>query len=165
MAGFCALASLSAPALAQDSDVDSAMLSFGIGYYDIFDSNDGGAADFRMEYRSGNQFFWKLKPWVGLEANNDGSIWAGGGVNADFMPAPNIYITPSFGAGLYAQGSSDKDLGSALEFRSQLEGGYELTNGHRVGLAISHISNASIGDSNPGTEILNVYYHVPLSGM
>ncbi|PZQ43898.1 MAG: acyloxyacyl hydrolase [Micavibrio aeruginosavorus] len=152
------------PAKAQDS-TDPAYLSLGVGYYDILDSSDGGAADFRVEYRSGNEFLWKLKPWMGFEANNDGSVWAGGGVLADFMLAQNIYLTPSFGAGLYAQGSSDKDLGSPIEFRTQLEAGYEFDNQSRVGVAFGHISNASIGDDNPGTEILNVYYHIPIASL
>ena len=181
IAYFCAVFLLAAPASAQNAyeqmygessgapaahepagGGNDAYLSFGIGQWDVADDDD--AADFRMEYRSGNKFFWEIKPWVGLEATSDGSVWGGGGLLADLYVSPQIYLTPSFGVGLYGQGSSDKDLGSVIEFRSQLEAGYRFTNGHRVGLAFGHISNASIGDKNPGTNILNVYYHVPVGG-
>lgn len=144
----------------QDSLDKQSLLSLGIGYYDIMD--DDGAADFRIEYRPDATLIWKIKPWVGTEITSEGSTWTGGGILANFDVAGNYYVTPSFGAGLYSQGGSDKDLGSVIEFRSQLEGGYKFQNGQRVGVAFGHISNASIGDDNPGTEILNLYYHVPV---
>lgn len=163
LTGSMAALSLS-PAIAQDAAAtdDTAYISGGVGYYDIMD--DDGAADFRMEYRSGHKYFWHIKPWAGIEATTDGSVWGGGGILADIPVTDNLYLAPSFGAGLYAQGSSDKDLGSVIEFRSQIEGGYKFDNNHRVGVAFGHISNASIGDDNPGTEILNVYYHIPVGG-
>lgn len=84
---------------------------------------------------------------------------------ADFKIGSSVYITPSFGAGLYNDGGSDKDLDYPLEFRSQVESGYEFTNGQRLGVAFGHISNADLGDDNPGTEILNLYYHVPVGSL
>ena len=75
-----------------------------------------------------------------------------------------VVLTPSFGAGLYAEGSG-KDLGHAVEFRSQIELSYRFDNRSRLGVAFSHISNASIADDNPGVEILNVYYSLPLDGL
>ena len=140
---------------------DLPTLAFGVGYYDVFD-NDDEAADFRLEYRSGTKLFWEIKPWVGLEATNDGSIFAGGGVFADFTVAPNIYLTPLVGVALYGEGDSNKDLGSVLEFKTQIEAGYEFDNGNKLGVALSHISNAGIDDDNPGTEVLGVYYHLPI---
>lgn len=150
----------SQPAKAQDSS----LLSFGVGVYDVTQDDDM-ATDFRLEYRHGAPLFWKIKPWGGVEGTSDGSIWGGVGLLADFHLAPNIYVTPSFGAGLYSQGGSDKDLDYPIEFRSQIEGGYEFVNGQRVGLAFGHISNADLGDDNPGTEILNLYYHVPVGSL
>jgi hypothetical protein len=34
-----------------------------------------------------------------------------------------------------------------------------------LSLAFGHISNASIGTDNPGVEILNLYYSLPLDGL
>lgn len=163
MAAFTALVATSSAANAQES-VDSSTLGAGVGIWDVFDGEDT-ATDFRVEYRHGNPVFWKIKPWAGAEFTSDGSVWGGGGVLADFKPADNIYITPSIGIGLYGQGGSDKDLDHPIEFRTQIEGGYQFMNGHRVGVALSHLSNADLGDDNPGTEVLNLYYHVPVGSL
>lgn len=153
------------PAKAQDSaQIDPAYLSLGVGIYDIIQHHDT-ATDFRLEYRHDKPLFWKIKPWFGAEATTDGTMWGGGGILADFHLADNIYVTPSFGAGLYTEGGSDRDLDSPLEFRSQLEGGYEFMNGHRVGVSFGHMSNGGTGDHNPGTEVLNIYYHMPVGSL
>ena len=70
------------------------------------------------------------------------------------------YFTPSFAAGIYDDGSGKK-LGNDLQFRTSLEVSYELSNGNRIGISFSHISNANLGDKNPGVEILSISYHVP----
>lgn len=163
LAAVCGLFAMSAPAMAQES-VDTSYLSFGAGIWDVVDHDDT-ATDFRVEYRHGTPLFWKIKPWGGVEFTTDGSVWGGAGVLADFKLTDNIYITPSLGAGLYAQGSSDKDLGHVIEFRSQLEAGYEFDNLHRLGLSFSHLSNAHLDSENPGTEVLNVYYHMPIGSL
>lgn len=161
---FALGAALNGPAMAQDmgSTEDSSLISFGVGAYDVND--DDTTADFRLEYRHGKPLFWQVKPWFGAEATAEGSVWGGGGVLVD-INVGDVYFTPNFGAGLYGQGGSDKDLGSAIEFRSQIEAGYKFQNEHRVGVAFGHISNASIDDHNPGTEILNLYYHVPVNDL
>jgi lipid A 3-O-deacylase len=155
-----ALAALTAPAAAADQ-VDP-LLGFGVGYYDIVDG-EADALDVRLEYRPGYEFWGGFRSFVGVEANNDGSIWGGGGLLYDWKVTDNIYVNPSFGAGLYTDGDSDKDLDYPIEFRSQIEAGVLLGGGSRIGVAFGHLSNASLGDDNPGTEVLNVYYHVPMN--
>ena len=63
----------------------------------------------------------------------------------------NVIFTPSFGVGYYDDGSG-KELGNEIQFRTNLEISYELKNDNRIGLSFSHISNANIGDKNPGVE-------------
>jgi len=168
MAALCGFAAFSGAAQAQDENplgsTDSAYLSFGAGVYDVTQGDDR-AIDFRVEYRHDEALFWKIKPWGGVEATTDGSVWGGVGILADLKLAQNLYMAPSFGAGVYGRGSSDKDLDHVIEFRSQLEAGYEFDNTSRIGVAFGHISNAGMGDDNPGTEILNVYYHMPVESM
>ena len=147
-----------APVRAQDPS----FLTFGIGYYDI-NKQDNTAADFRLEYRHGEKF-WIFKPWVGVEATSDGAFYGAAGILIDVFLGDRVVLTPSFGAGYYADGGG-KDLGHEIEFRSQIELGYRFDNRARLSLAFSHISNASIGDENPGVEILNVYYSLPLEGL
>ncbi len=153
-------ASLGAPARAQADD--PSYLTFGVGYYDV-NSQDDDAADFRLEYRHG-QKFWLFKPWAGIEVTSDGAFYAAAGVLIDFDHGERVVLTPSFGAGYYEEGSG-KDLGYEIEFRSQIELSYRFDNRARLGMAFSHISNASLGDENPGVEILNVYYSLPFDGL
>lgn len=134
-------------------------LSLGLGYYDVFD--DEGAVDFRLEYRFSNDLIWGIKPLIGAEITSDASLLAGAGLYRDFLLDDQFYLTPSFALGYYAQGSSDLDLSKTLEFRSQIELGYEFEDFSRASVALSHISNGSTDESNPGTEVLSFYYHIP----
>ncbi len=143
---------------------DSALISFGVGYFDalraIKDDDADDAADFRLEYRH-DEKLWIFKPWAGVEATSEGGIWGGAGILVDIYFGKNVVLTPNFGVGFFEEGSG-LDLDSALEFRSQIELAYRFEDRSRIGLAVSHISNAGIGDSNPGTEIATIYYHLPL---
>jgi opacity protein-like surface antigen len=151
---LAAALSAAAPAQAEGGD----RLLIGAGYYDIMDNED--AFDMRAEWRGGDDFAWGIAPFVGAEATSDGALYGLAGLYRDFAIAPQWYITPSFGAGLYHDGDG-KDLGHTVEFRSQIELGYEFESMHRMSVGFGHISNASLGDRNPGTEILNLYYHMP----
>ena len=71
-----------------------------------------------------------------------------------------LYFTPSFGAGIYDDGSGKK-LGNDLQFRTSFEISYELKNKNKIGISLSHISNANLADKNPGVEILSLSYHIP----
>lgn len=152
----------STSALAQDNNLQlpEGLWQFSVGYYDVFDDEE--AIDLRVEYRPDSVVFVEnLKPFVGAEVTSDASIWVGGGLLYDWNFANNWYATPSFGAGLYAQGSSDLDLGHVIEFRSQLEVSYEFENETRLGVSLSHLSNAGLDDHNPGTEVLSLSYSFP----
>ena len=72
----------------------------------------------------------------------------------------NFIFTPSFGAGYYDDGNGKK-LGNVIEFRTTLEISYEMQNKNRIGLSFSHISNANIGNKNPGANIISLSYQVP----
>lgn len=150
-----AATAVAAPASAQEPS----FLSFGVGWYDINDDQD--AVDLRIEYRSKAKFLGFVKPWVGVELTSDAAAYGVAGILTDIYFGRRIVLTPSFGVGVYADGNG-KDLGSAIEFRSQLELGYRFDDRSRLALAFGHISNAHLTDQNPGSEILTVYYHLPL---
>lgn len=139
-------------------------LGLSLGTYNTFDAHDKPAVA-GIEYRPESHIFIKrLKPWLGLNVTHNASIWAGGGILLDLPTWNNFYAVPSLGVGLYRRGHSDKDLGSVLEFRSQIELGYEFKSGSRLGLGLGHISNGGLfGRRNPGTEMITLQYHVPLS--
>lgn len=157
------LFSVALPASAQQMEAndDPALLSLGVGWFDMAQQEDQ-AADFRLEYRS-DLALWFIKPWVGIEVTNDGALYGVGGVLLDFTLGDHFYFSPSAGVGAYADGDG-RDLGSTVEFRTQAELGYRFDNRARLGIAFSHISNASISDRNPGTEILTLYYSIPFFG-
>ena len=151
---------------------------FGLGIYDIkFDGSEKNqATDFRYEYRSDNSLldigpeednFFFLKPFFGVEFTNDSASYFLTGIyfedNVGELLEGNeskFYFTPSFGAGIYDDGSGKK-LGNDLLFRTSLELTYELKNKNRIGISLSHISNANLGNKNPGVEILSFSYHMP----
>ena len=155
-------ASLGAAAPARADGDDPSFLAFGLGAYDM-NKQDNTAVDFRLEYRHGEKF-WIFKPWIGVEGTSDGAVYGAAGILIDIYFGKRVVLTPSFGAGLYSNGSG-KDLGHAVEFRSQIELSYRFDDRSRLGVAFGHISNASIGDDNPGTEILNLCYSLPLDGL
>jgi len=74
----------------------------------------------------------------------------------------NLNFTPSFGVGYYDDGDGKK-LGNNIEFRTTFEISYELKNNNRVGISFGHISNANLGDKNPGVEVLSLSYQIPFN--
>ena len=135
-------------------------LSFSIGQFDINDTVD--SAEMRLEYLYGQNFYnnnFDLKPFVGAMFNSDSGKYIYTGLRKDYVISSKWNLTPSFAAGYYDKGSS-KDLGHNIEFRSQFEFSYQTSNG-RVGFNVNHISNASIGNKNPGTESATISFIRP----
>jgi len=150
------LVAAAAPAVLAD---DPSFLSFGTGYFDINDNEDAG--EFRIEYRSGTKY-GVFKPFAGAMLTTDAAVYGYGGVLVDIYLGRRFVLTPSFAAGLYGDGDG-KDLGHVVEFRSGIEASYRFDSRARVGLLFYHISNASLDDDNPGTEVLSFSYSVPLN--
>lgn len=152
---------LGAAFIPSQAHAGNGMISLGLGDTGIFDSDDD-ALDMRLEYRDGDPLFWQIKPTVGIEGTTHGQLYGYGGLYWDWAIQPHWYITPSFDAGLYHQGGGP-DLGSAFEFRYQLEAAYEFESTDRFSIALSQTSNLGIDDENPATEALVFYYHMPIN--
>ena len=90
----------------------------------------------------------KISPITGgfITENSAIYIYTGFEWNVD-MGA--LTFTPSFAPGLYHEGDG-KDLGHVLEFKSEIQFSYEISKDTNIGLSYNHISNASLGDKNPG---------------
>ena len=58
-------------------------------------------------------------------------------------------VIPSFTPGIYDEGDG-KDLGHALEFKSEVQLSFDIFDNSELGFSYNHISNASLGDKNPG---------------
>ena len=151
---------------------------FGLGTYDVkFDGSDTNqSTDFRFERRFDNSLleigpesenFFNLKPFAGVEITSDSAAYFLAGVYLEDNlgtlftgEKSNLIFTPSFGAGYYDNGNG-KNLGSNIEFRTTFEISYQLKNKNRIGVSFGHISNANIGDKNPGVEIISFSYQIP----
>lgn len=154
LAGLATLLALSSAAHAGDIAV------YG-GQFSAFRDNANKTAIFGAEYRFKDQYNG-LRPTIGTSANLDGATYTYAGAYWDLpLNTGPFVISPGFAAGYYTKGSS-KDLGYGLEFRSTMEVTYKLNGGQRIGAAVSHLSNASLGDRNPGTETIQAVYSHPL---
>jgi hypothetical protein len=160
---FCAVlaafTALAAPLRAEEPD----FLTIGAGYYDLFD--DQAAGEGRLEYRfSEANKLWIFTPFVGVTATTDAATYGYAGVGVDVFFGNRWVLTPSFAAGIYGNGDG-KDLGNAVEFRSGVELAYRFDDYARLGLSFTHISNAGIGDRNPGVESLVLTYSIPFDAL
>ena len=93
-------------------------------------------------------FLGSLSPITGgfLTENSASYVYTGVEWNFDLGP---INFTPSFAPGLYGEGNG-KDLGHILEFKTEVQASYDFSKNSSFGMSYNHISNASLGDKNPG---------------
>ena len=150
------------PALSQEKKGDPSFVAVGAGSFDFNRKKDDGL-ELRIEYRSGQKFMDTIfKPFGAVGYSPNDHTFFGGGLLVDMFFGRRYVLTPSFGPHIYSGGNSKLDLGHKLQFRSQLEFSYRLDDRARLGVAVSHYSNAGLGSKNPGTESLIVYYNHPL---
>jgi len=157
----CAVVFLAALAAGPVHAQDPSFLTFGVGAFDAFDA-DNRAAQFEVQYRSDLKL-WVFQPMVGANVSTDGSVYGYAGISLDIFLGNRLVLRPSFAPGLYYEGNG-KDLGHTIEFRSAAELAWRFDDRSRLGIEISHRSNADIGDENPGEESLMLFYHFPLNG-
>ncbi len=135
-------------------------LSFATGWFDCNRRQDE-SLETRLEYRVGSA----RRPFRGVAVatlTDDSSLFMGAGVGYQIDLGRRWALTPSFVPGYYRKGGG-KELGYALEFRSQIELGYRLATASRVTIAFSHLSNGSLGSRNPGEESLTFGFELPLA--
>ena len=123
-------------------------------YSGMFDFSDDGKRSTLVGIQHQNEnlnrdtFLGNLSPITGalITADNAGYIYTG--VQAQYKLG-NLNITPSFTPGLYHEGDG-KDLGHILEFKSEVQISLDIFKNSELGFSYNHISNASLGDKNPG---------------
>jgi len=123
-------------------------------YTGIFDFSDDKqkAGIFGIQHQNDDlfreSFLGQLSPITGgfITENNAFYLYTGAQAEYDFG---FIKITPSFAPGYYSSGDG-KDLGHALEFKSEVQMSLNLSDSTQFGMSYNHISNASLGDKNPG---------------
>lgn len=139
---------------------DQDRLVIGAGIYDVTDERqDDVMAELEWQGAELKELKWGLHPLAGLLATGGGELYGYGGIGWD-VSYGRLFFNPTLGIGLLHQGSG-KDLGGAVELRSQATLGYRLPDGYAMGISYSHISNGRLYSRNPGTETLTLRYTIP----
>ena len=136
---------------AEDIKSNETELNFFTGMFDFSDDNQK-AGIIGIQHQNDDlfrdSFLGRLSPITGgfLTENNAYYLYTGAQAEYDL----GIFtITPSFAPGYYNSGNG-KDLVSALEFKSEIQMTLDLSKSTELGISYNHISNASLGDKNPG---------------
>ena len=123
-------------------------------YTGMFDFSDDGKKSTLIGFQHQNEnlnrdtFLGNISPITGgfVTENSAAYIYTGFEWNVDMG---GFLFTPSFAPGLYHEGDG-KDLGHVLEFKSEVQLSYAASDNMSLGVSYNHVSNASLGDKNPG---------------
>jgi hypothetical protein len=138
---------------AEDVKVKEKNTEFSI-YTGMFDFSDDGKRASLLGFQHQNEelnrdtFLGNLSPITGAMITVDNASYVYTGVQANYKIG-SLNFTPSFAPGYYNQGDG-KDLGHALEFKSEIQLSLELPRESQLGISYNHLSNASLGSKNPG---------------
>tara|TARA_B110001452_G_scaffold81585_1_gene66723 strand:+ start:104 stop:622 length:519 start_codon:yes stop_codon:yes gene_type:complete len=145
------------PLLSEEQDVLKKVTEYSIyvGTFDTIDKEgDDKATLYGFEHNNPilfrDTFVGKFSPISGGFITDKNSIYLYTGVQAEYEIGL-LNILPSFAPGYYNSGDG-KNLGSPLEFRSQIKVSFDILEDAKVGFSYSHISNNDWGDINPGVD-------------
>ena len=126
-------------------------LNFFTGMFDFSDDKQSSGLlglQHQNEELFRNSFLGKLSPISGGFLTEKSAFYLYSGVQAEYELG-FLTITPSFAPGYYNYGNG-KDLGYPLEFKSEVQMSFNLSDSSHLGMSYNHISNASLGTKNPG---------------
>ena len=119
---------------------DSHQFNFFSGVFDINTSSKKSSELFGVQHSNEDlfrdTFLGKLSPITGFMMTADSATYFYTGVQAEYKIG-KLNLTPSFSPGLYSMGDG-KDLGSPLEFKSELQLSVDLLPGTKLGYSQSH---------------------------
>ena len=123
-------------------------------YSGMFDFSDAGKKSALIGFQHQNEdlnrdtFLGNFSPITGALVTADSAAYIYTGVQANYKIG-KINFSPSFTPGLYSKGNG-KDLGHVIEFKSELQISFDLFTNGQLGFSYNHLSNASLGNKNPG---------------
>ena len=150
---FIALLTLYSVSLVSIADDNADVTKFNVfaGKFDFSDDKQK-ATFFGLQHQNEDlfrkSFLGKLSPITGGFLTEKNAFYLYTGVQAEYELGI-LKITPSFAPGIYNYGDG-KDLGSPLEFKSEIQMSLDLSDNTQLGMSYNHISNASLGTKNPG---------------
>jgi lipid A 3-O-deacylase len=150
---FLLLAFFIVPSNSEEFQLQDNNTKFNI-YSGMFDFSDNGKRSTLIGFQHQNvelnrdTFLGNLSPITGAMFTADNAAYVYTGVQANYSLGI-LNIIPSFTPGLYEAGDG-KDLGHMLEFKSEVQLSLDLPKDSQFGFSYNHLSNASLGDKNPG---------------
>ena len=126
--------------------------NFFIGHFDFSDDKQAAVLfgfQHQNESLERNTFLGNISPITGGFITENSAAYIYTGVEWNYAMSNKLKFTPSFAPGLYHEGDG-KDLGHVLEFKTEVQFSYSSSEDTNFGVSYNHVSNASLGDKNPG---------------
>ena len=123
-------------------------------YTGMFDFSDEGARSqlFGIQHQDSNLYretiIGEVSPITGAMITQDNAVYLYSGLETNYSLGL-FKLTPSFTPGYYNKGNG-KDLGHGLEFKTEVQLSLDLGKNTNLGMSYNHVSNASLGNKNPG---------------
>ena len=137
--------------IAEEQNTNENQLNFFVGNFDFSDDKQKAILvgfQHQNENLIRDTILGNVSPITGGFVTENSAAYIYTGIEANYDLGP-FKITPSFAPGIYSQGDG-KDLGHPLEFKSEVQMSMDLGETTNFGMSYNHVSNASLGDKNPG---------------
>ena len=135
----------------KDKVISDHQYNFFIGIFDFSDDKQA-ASLFGFQHQNESllrdTFLGNISPITGGFITENSAVYVYSGIEWNFDMG-SFAFTPSFAPGLYHKGDG-KDLGHVLEFKTEVQLSYISSEDTSFGVSYNHVSNASLGDKNPG---------------
>ena len=135
----------------ENKNLNETKINFFTGMFDFSDHKQASGL-IGMQHQNEELFTHfghsTISPITGGFITSKNAFYLYTGVQADYEIGA-LTFTPSFAPGYYNYGSG-KDLGYPIEFKTEVQMAYDLSEATHLGMSYNHISNASLGKKNPG---------------
>ena len=138
--------------VAEELNNSEHQLNFFTGNFDFSDHKQKSIlVGFQHQNENLNRdtFIGNVSPITGGFVTENSAAYIYTGIEWNVDMGQKMIFTPSFAPGLYHEGDG-KDLGHILEFKSEVQVSYKASDQSKFGVSYNHVSNASLGDKNPG---------------
>jgi len=153
---------LASVATAIATTLQAQSIILGAGYADFSNSQSEDQALIALEYqhRPFHEATRFSAGWgAALSVDEEGDTHIGVGLVGVYKISERWFVEGSVMPGYFSEADELNDLGGSFQIRSLIGLGYNLNNGHGISAAITHKSNASTQDDNPGVNAALLRYH------
>ncbi len=134
-----------------------ARFGFGAGFFDTFDERDTLTGSLILESKP-LPGIWSLRPTMQLLAIDDSGYYLGVGILKDFFINMDWMCGLGFSAGVAHDSEKSRALDYDLEFYSRVFLTRQMNTCNSLRLEFGHISNGGLDETNPGTELLVLFW-------